>query len=50
VPPPADDQLSSQALEHYRRAIQAQRDGNWGLYGEEIKRLGELLERMRTRP
>jgi uncharacterized membrane protein (UPF0182 family) len=36
--------LASQAQEHYRRAMQAQRDGNWALYGDEIKRLGEVLE------
>jgi hypothetical protein len=29
--------------------MQAQRDGNWALYGEEIKRLGEVLERMHSR-
>ena len=27
--------------------LQAQRDGNWALYGEEIKKLGDVLERMR---
>ena len=32
---------------HYQRALQAQRDGNWALYGEEIKKLGEVLEKMR---
>ena len=41
VPP-----LSGQALDHYRRALEAQRQGNWGLYGQEIQRLGEVLERM----
>ena len=41
------DELSSRALDHYRRAIQAQREGNWGLYGDEIRRLGEVLEQMR---
>jgi uncharacterized protein len=47
--PPAPDagSLAEQARLHYQRALQAQRDGNWALYGEEIKRLGEVLERMR---
>ena len=34
---------------HYARALQAQRDGNWALYGEEIKKLGDVLEKMKTR-
>ena len=38
--------LAEQASEHYRRALQAQRDGNWALYGQEIDRLGEVLERL----
>lgn len=38
--------LAAQAREHYRRAIEAQRGGNWALYGEEIRKLGELLDRM----
>ena len=29
--------------------MQAQRDGNWALYGEEIKRLGELLAQLAKR-
>jgi len=41
--------LAALANEHYSRAIQAQRDGNWSLYGEEIKKLGEILERMGKR-
>ena len=58
VPPPSEDQqqqaqetatLAEQARTHYERAMQAQREGNWALYGEEIKRLGEVLERMRQR-
>jgi uncharacterized protein len=48
TPPPADVRsLAEQARSHYQRALQAQRDGNWALYGEEIKKLGEVLERMR---
>jgi hypothetical protein len=34
---------------HYERALQAQREGNWALYGDEIKRLGEVLGRMNSR-
>ena len=40
------DPLAAQASEHYRRALQAQRDGNWALYGQEIERLGDVLERL----
>jgi uncharacterized protein len=43
------DTLAALAQEHYQRAMQAQRDGNWALYGEEIKKLGEILERMKAR-
>jgi uncharacterized protein len=50
-PPPAESAeiagLAAQARAHYDRAMQAQRDGNWALYGEEIRRLGEVLARMR---
>jgi hypothetical protein len=34
--PAIPHELSARALEHYRRAIQAQREGNWAVYGEEI--------------
>jgi hypothetical protein len=27
--------------------MQAQREGNWARYGDEIRRLGEVLETMR---
>ena len=46
---PRPASLAEQARAHYSRALQAQRDGNWALYGDEIKRLGEVLEKMRTR-
>jgi uncharacterized membrane protein (UPF0182 family) len=46
---PAIADLVKQAQAHYQRAMQAQRDGNWALYGEEIKRLGEVLERINPR-
>jgi uncharacterized membrane protein (UPF0182 family) len=41
--------LIAEARAHYDRAIQAQREGNWALYGEEIKKLGETLQRMKQR-
>ena len=44
--PPQGLALAEQAREHYERAIQAQRDGNWSLYGDEVTRLGEILERL----
>ena len=51
-PPPSAESadiagLAAQARAHYDRAMQAQREGNWALYGEEIRRLGEVLARMR---
>jgi uncharacterized membrane protein (UPF0182 family) len=45
-----DGALATRAQEHYQRAIQAQRDGNWALYGEEIRRLGEILNQLNARP
>jgi hypothetical protein len=38
--------LAAQAKQHYDRALQAQREGDWTRYGEEIKRLGAVLEQM----
>ncbi len=48
---PAEVQsLMAQARQHYERAVEAQRDGDWGRYGEEIKRLGAVLEQMPRQP
>jgi uncharacterized membrane protein (UPF0182 family) len=38
--------LVSQAGVLYRRAMSAQRAGNWSQYGQEIERLGEVLDQM----
>ena len=38
--------LATRAQDHYSRALEAQRDGNWTLYGEEIQRLGAILEEL----
>jgi uncharacterized membrane protein (UPF0182 family) len=45
VAPPAVN-LQAQAREHYDRAMEAQRQGDWALYGEEIRKLGEVIGRM----
>jgi uncharacterized membrane protein (UPF0182 family) len=39
--------LAAAAGEHFDRAIKAQREGNWALYGEEIRKLGEVIRKMR---
>jgi uncharacterized protein len=46
--PAAEDvrTLAAEARDHYQRAIEAQRQGNWALYGDEIRKLGEVLQRM----
>jgi uncharacterized membrane protein (UPF0182 family) len=38
--------LAAEALAHYERALAAQREGNWALYGEEIRKLGEVLKKL----
>jgi uncharacterized membrane protein (UPF0182 family) len=43
----ASSGLAEEAQRHYQQAMQAQRAGNWALYGEEVKKLGEVLERLR---
>jgi len=42
--------LIDEARRHYQSAIEAQREGDWGKYGTEIKTLGQLLERLGNRP
>jgi uncharacterized membrane protein (UPF0182 family) len=41
--------LADEAQAHYQRAIEAQRAGDWAKYGEEIKAVGQTLERMKLR-
>lgn len=38
--------LAKEAMSIYERAINLQRQGNWAGYGEEVQRLGEVLQRM----
>lgn len=40
------EELIRTANDHYQAALQAQREGNWSLYGEEIRKLGEVLKRL----
>lgn len=44
---PGWERLAVEARETYQRAIEAQRAGDWAKYGEEIRRLGDILERMK---
>ncbi|MDH4232878.1 MAG: UPF0182 family protein [Nitrospirota bacterium] len=49
VRPPAvreETGLASAAREHFDRAMKAQREGNWAMYGEEIRKLGEVIRKM----
>lgn len=48
IAPLAEDiqSLAARARQHYDRALQAQRDGDWARYGEELKQLGATLEQM----
>ena len=41
--------LAAEAQAHYERAVAAQRSGDWATYGEELRQLGQVLERMRSR-
>jgi hypothetical protein len=44
---PTTAALVQQAVAHYERARAAQRADDWAAYGEEMRRLGEVLARLR---
>jgi hypothetical protein len=54
-PPPTESgdgglsALAAEAQRHYERAVQAQRAGDWATYGEELRQLGQVLDRMRQK-
>jgi uncharacterized membrane protein (UPF0182 family) len=48
VPDASATALAAQARTHYDRAIAAQKAGDWAKYGEEIRQLGEVLNRLRA--
>ena len=47
VPTQNVQEIIKQASDTYDAATRAQREGDWGRYGEEIKRLGEILNKLR---
>jgi uncharacterized membrane protein (UPF0182 family) len=42
--------VALEAQQHYERAIEAQKAGDWARYGDEIRQLGESLKRLNARP
>ncbi len=40
-------EMAAQANQIYEAALRAQREGDWSRYGEEIRRLGEILNKLR---
>ena len=42
--------LTREANQHYERALQLQRQGDWAGYGKEIKQLGEVLNKLAAQP
>jgi uncharacterized protein len=47
VEPQGMTALAAEAQATYERALAAQKAGDWARYGEEIRRLGEILAKMR---
>jgi len=45
---PDTQALIHEANQHYERALQLQRQGDWAGYGDEIKKLGEVLNKLAT--
>jgi len=46
APPAEASELIELAVQYYEAALEAQRQGDWAKYGEEIKKLGEVLARL----
>ncbi len=45
----SDRQIAGEAMAHYRRAQELLRQGNWGGYGEELKKMEEVLRELEKR-
>jgi uncharacterized membrane protein (UPF0182 family) len=41
-------EAARQALEHFQRAQESLRQGNWAAYGEELKKVEALLQQMQS--
>ncbi len=48
--PPLRTDLLAEALKHYEAAQQALREGDWAAYGEEQKKLGDILRQLAGQP
>ena len=46
LPTPRLPTLIREAKQHYDAALEAQRNIDWAKYGEEMRKLGEVLERI----
>jgi uncharacterized membrane protein (UPF0182 family) len=46
APSTASSPLLREAQDHYDRAISAQKAGDWATYGDEIRKLGEILRQI----
>lgn len=44
---PKEEDLIRQAQEHYENALDAQKRGDWSTYGEEIEKLGNILQQLK---
>lgn len=45
-PPTNNKALIDQAVEHYNKAVQYQKEGNWAAYGDELNKLQEVLSQL----
>jgi uncharacterized membrane protein (UPF0182 family) len=44
-----DRQLALEALSHYRKALDFLRKGDWGSYGEELRKMDDILRSFESR-
>jgi uncharacterized membrane protein (UPF0182 family) len=46
APEQSNKDLIQEANQHYERALQLERQGDWAGYGDEVKKLGEILNKL----